>query len=95
MFFKKLFIPYLIIIAICFSIFGCQSTGVRERLEIEAEPISDGQVATVIDSLEIRKTVTELVSFGSRVAGYPGATQAAHYLAERMRNIGLEDIQTH
>ena len=93
MFFKKLFIPYLIIIAICFSIFGCQSTGVRERLEIEAEPISDGQVATVIDSLEIRKTVTELVSFGSRVAGYPGATQAAHYLAERMRNIGLEDIE--
>lgn len=72
---------------------ACRTTGVRERVELLSEPIGDGQVAAVVDSVRIRKTITDLVYFGSRVAGYPGATDAAHYLADRMREIGLEDVE--
>ena len=72
---------------------ACRTTGVREHVEVLAEPIGDGQVAAVVDSTRIRKTITDLVSFGSRVAGYPGATEAAFYLADRMREIGLEDVE--
>ena len=72
---------------------ACQTSGLRERVEYLAEPIGDGQVAAVVDSARIRRTITDLVSFGSRVAGYPGATEAAHYLAGRMREMGLEDVE--
>lgn len=80
-------------LALLFGMSACQTTGVRERVEVLAEPIGDGQVAAVVDSARIRKTITDLVSFGSRVAGYPGATEAAYYLADRMREIGLEDVE--
>ena len=80
-------------LALLCGISACQTSGVRERVEILAEPIGDDQVAAVVDSLRIRKTITDLVSFGSRVAGYPGATEAAYYLADRMREIGLEDVE--
>lgn len=72
---------------------ACQTSGVRDRVEYLAEPIGDGQVAAVVDSARIRQTITDLVSFGSRVAGYPGATEAAHYLAGRMREMGLENVE--
>ena len=75
------------------AVSACQTTGVRDRVEVLAEPIGDGQVAAVVDSARIRQTITDLVSFGSRVAGYPGATSAAYYLADRMREIGLEDVE--
>ena len=83
----------LSIMALLFAVSACQTTGVRERVELLAEPIGDGQVAAVVDSVRIRRTITDLVSFGSRVTGYPGATEAAHYLAGRMREIGLEDVE--
>ncbi|MDE2846628.1 MAG: M28 family peptidase [Gemmatimonadota bacterium] len=76
-----------------FAVSACQTSGVRERVAYLAEPIGDGQVAAVVDSARIRQTITDLVSFGSRVAGYPGATEAAHYLAGRMREMGLEDVE--
>lgn len=75
------------------AVSACQTSGVNERVAYQAEPISDGQVAAEVDSARIRQTITDLVSFGSRVAGYPGATEAAHYLAGRMREMGLEDVE--
>ncbi len=90
---KRFFPSLLAGLALLFGVSACQTTGVRERVEVLAEPIGDGQVAAVVDSTRIRKTITDLVSFGSRVAGYPGATEAAFYLADRMRDIGLEDVE--
>lgn len=90
---KRSFSSFLAALALLFGISACQTTGVRERVEVLAEPIGDGQVAAAVDSVRIRKTITDLVSFGSRVAGYPGATKAAYYLADRMREIGLEDVE--
>jgi len=83
----------LLIGALLFTTSACRTTGVRERVEVLAEPVGEGQVAAVVDSVRIRQTITDLVSFGSRVAGYPGATEAAHYLAGRMGEIGLEDVK--
>lgn len=40
----------------------------------------------------IRRDVATLASFGSRVAGYPGAAQAEAYVRERLEGIGLTDI---
>ncbi|HCQ01851.1 MAG TPA: hypothetical protein DIT99_14685, partial [Candidatus Latescibacteria bacterium] len=34
-----------------------------------------------------------LAGFGTRLAGYPGATEAANYLADRFRTIGLENVK--
>ena len=83
----------LVLLLALFAASACQTSGVRERVEYLSEPIGDGQVAAVVDSARIRQTITDLVSFGSRVAGYPGATDAAHYLAGRMREMGLEDVE--
>ena len=83
----------LVLLLALFAAAACRTSGVRERVAYLSEPIGDGQVAAVVDSARIRQTITDLVSFGSRVAGYPGATEAAHYLAGRMRELGLEDVE--
>jgi hypothetical protein len=41
---------------------------------------------------DLRETVTDLSAMGSRVTGYPGADQAADYLKERLRDLGVTDI---
>lgn len=43
----------------------------------------------------LRQTVGYLSGLGSRVAGYPGAEQAALYLQQQFRDIGLDDITFH
>ena len=90
---KRTLYGHLAALVLLLAVSACQTTGVRERVAYLSEPIGDGQVAAVVDSARIRQTITDLVSFGSRVAGYPGATEAAYYLADRMREIGLEDVE--
>ena len=90
---KRTHYGHLAGLVLLLAVSACQTSGVRERVAYLAEPIGDGQVAAVVDSVRIRQTITDLVSFGSRVAGYPGATEAAHYLAGRMREMGLEDVE--
>ncbi|MYA76445.1 MAG: M28 family peptidase, partial [Gemmatimonadetes bacterium] len=90
---KRTYCGHLAGLLLLLAVSACQTSGVRERVAYLAEPIGDGQVAAVVDSVRIRQTITDLVSFGSRVAGYPGATEAAHYLAGRMREMGLEDVE--
>ena len=90
---KRTLYGHLAALVLLLAVSACQTTGVRDRVAYLSEPIGDGQVAAVVDSARIRQTITDLVSFGSRVAGYPGATEAAHYLAGRMREMGLEDVE--
>ena len=49
-------------------------------------------VADAVDEARLRRTVTELASYGSRVTGYPGADRAAKAIAAAFREIGLEDV---
>ena len=43
----------------------------------------------------LRQTIGYLSGLGSRVAGYPGAEQAALYVQRQFRDIGLDDITFH
>ena len=43
----------------------------------------------------LRETIETLSSLGSRVAGYPGADQAALYVQRSFREIGLKDVTFH
>ena len=43
----------------------------------------------------VQQTMDTFASLGSRVAGYPGADQAAQIVQERFRAIGLDDIAIH
>jgi len=50
-------------------------------------------VADAVDEARLRRTITELASFGSRVTGYPGADRAAQTIARAFREMGLEDVR--
>ena len=43
----------------------------------------------------VQQTMDTFASLGSRIAGYPGADQAAQIVQERFRAIGLDDITIH
>ena len=47
-------------------------------------------VADAVDEARVRQCIRDLAAFGSRVTGYPGAKQAAGYIAEAFREIGLQ-----
>ncbi len=42
----------------------------------------------------IEKTIEDLSALGSRVAGYPGADQAARYVLNQFRTLGLRNVRT-
>ena len=72
---------------------ACQTTGTRTG-HVGIEDRTDAEtVASLVDSVRIRQSITDLAGFGSRMTGYPGATEAAHYLADQLRTIGLEDVK--
>jgi hypothetical protein len=43
----------------------------------------------------LRQTLEYFAGLGSRVAGYPGADEAARFLQDNFRQIGLDDITVH
>ena len=49
-------------------------------------------VAEAVDAGRLRQRIEQLASNGSRVTGYPGAAQAAKYIAAAFREIGLSDV---
>jgi len=72
---------------------ACQPSDPRSG-PVEIEDLTNiGQVTSIVDSVHIRQTISDLAGFGTRMTGYPGATQAANYLVDRFRSIGLEDIK--
>ncbi len=72
---------------------ACQSSDIRIG-PFDIEDLSDiGHVTSIVDSVHIRQTITDLAGFGTRMAVYPGATEAANYLADRFRIIGLENVK--
>ncbi|MBM3262025.1 MAG: M28 family peptidase [candidate division Zixibacteria bacterium] len=72
---------------------GCQTQGARTA-HVRLEQTTDVRtVAASVDSTRIRRTIVDLAGFGTRMTGYPGATQAAHYLVDRLRDIGVEEVE--
>lgn len=72
---------------------ACQTTGVRTEHVVIEDRTDVAFVEAFVDSSRIRRTIADLAGFGSRMAGYPGATAAAEYLADRFRAIGLEEVE--
>ncbi len=51
-------------------------------------------VAGLVSRDEIAQTIEHLAAAGSRVTGYPGYKQAARYVEQRFRELGLQDVTT-
>lgn len=81
--------PYLLL----FLFSSCQADGVRTEHARFDDNTDAAAVAATVDSSRLRQTVTDLAGFGSRMTGYPGATDAAHYLADQLRTIGVEEVE--
>ena len=71
---------------------ACETTGTRTGSVEIVDATNITEVASLVDSTRIRSTIETLASFGTRMTGYPGATEAADYLAEEFRAIGLENV---
>jgi len=52
------------------------------------------RLAGAVSSERIRQTVYQLSSYPSRVAGYPGSEEAAKWIEEQFRQIGLQRVTT-
>lgn len=46
-----------------------------------------------VDETRLRQTVTDLVSFGSRVVGYPGERLASEYVRQKFLELGLDAVR--
>lgn len=71
---------------------ACEAVGTRTGTVSFEDTTDANEVAALIDSSRIRGTIEKLASFGTRMTGYPGATEAANYLAEEFKTIGLENV---
>jgi ABC-type antimicrobial peptide transport system permease subunit len=69
---------------ICMSAFGAAAV----QLDFDA-------LERTAPENRVKETVGFLAGLGSRVAGYPGAEQAADYVQRSFRDIGLEGIAVH
>ena len=86
----KIRFPIILFFSLLLS--SCETTGVRTVPVDVADTTNIPEMAAMIDSSRIRSSIESLVSFGTRMTGYPGATAAANYLAGEFRRIGLEDV---
>jgi len=60
----------------------------------QVRQIADYQAAAAaVDEGRLRDTIASLAALGSRVTGYPGAREAARWVAAALREIGLEDVR--
>lgn len=72
---------------------ACQPVELRtDGLEVD-DNTDIGQIVSIVDSVHIRQTITDLSAFDTRMTGYPGATAAANYLVDRFNDIGMEDVK--
>ena len=53
-----------------------------------------GKFSKAVSEANLERHVRVLSSFQPRLAGYPGAEQAAEYLADQMRSMGLKDVSS-
>lgn len=51
-------------------------------------------IADSIDEARVKADIINLSSYPSRLAGYPGSAQAASYVEEQFRKIGLDDVKS-
>ncbi|MEN6519954.1 MAG: FtsX-like permease family protein [Armatimonadota bacterium] len=52
------------------------------------------KIASLVDENRLQEAVSELSSYGSRVAGYPGSRKAADYIVSELRKTGIKDVKT-
>lgn len=73
----------------------------RTEVEVvEATPgkLSRGELEVIKEELkavgedDVRRTLEDLTSWGSRAVGYPGNRKACEYIRKRFEEIGLEDV---
>ncbi|MBN1459485.1 MAG: M28 family peptidase [Armatimonadetes bacterium] len=50
-----------------------------------------GKFSNEVDLQHLERDVEELTSFSPRLAGYPGANQAAEFIVDRLETLGLSD----
>ncbi len=60
-----------------------------------ASEVDFAELAKAAPVERVRQTLSYFTGLGSRVAGYPGADEAARYVQENFRSIGLDDITVH
>ena len=53
------------------------------------------QLAKSTPVSRVQETLGHLAGLGSRVVGYPGADEAARFIQDNFRDIGLDDIEVH
>ncbi len=53
------------------------------------------QLAKAAPVSRVQETIGHLADLGSRVVGYPGADEAARFIQDNFRDIGLDDIAVH
>ena len=53
------------------------------------------QLAKAAPVSRVQETLGHLAGLGSRVVGYPGADEAARFIQDNFRDIGLDDIAVH
>ena len=52
------------------------------------------ELASEVKSSNLSKTINQLSSQGSRLAGYPGCEKAGKYVLEQFKSIGLDDVKS-
>ncbi|MEE3258078.1 MAG: FtsX-like permease family protein [Candidatus Latescibacterota bacterium] len=70
---------------------GCALVGIAPA----GAAVDFDELAHTAPTERVRQTMDYFAGLGSRVAGYPGADQAARHVQERFRKIGLDDITVH
>ncbi len=60
-----------------------------------AAEVDFAELAQAAPTARVQQTLGHLAGFGSRVVGYPGADEAARFIQDNFREIGLDEITIH
>ncbi len=69
------------------------STGISSVPAEKSREIVEAVFLPDVSAERLRRTVSRLSSLESRVTGYAGATDAAHYLEREFRRLGMTDVR--
>ena len=75
-------------VLLCFSVALLGSAPVAAEVDFD-------ELAEAAPVERLRQTLGYFAGLGSRVAGYPGADEAARFVQDNFRQIGLDDITIH
>lgn len=84
---------YRLGVLLAFGVLSCCLIGAQQKIEIEKVQARYRQLVATISPERLQSTVRYLSSFESRLAGYPGADQAATFIERQFRAIGLQGVE--